>query len=133
MKNNKNRGLKNIGLVLIAIVLFPVLFYSVNEFNSMSDTEEMIAAIYSRQMDALLFSVNQHTWDYINFQTVKVQKFLNDPQKDNSDFFSSTNPVLMLSVFSMNYKQTASYGNEEFHHYEAGAGNVRNRERGGLA
>ena len=87
MRKEKNSGLKSIGLVLVAIVLLPVLFYTANEFNSLSETEEMVAEIYERQMDALLFSVNQHTWDYINYQGLKVQNFLNSSEESKNAFF----------------------------------------------
>jgi len=118
MAKEKNKGLKNIGLVLIAIVLLPVLFYTANEFNSLNETEEMIAEIYGRQMDALLFSVNQHTWDYINFQILKAQKFLNDPQNVEDDFFGGENPVLMANVYYVNFDHKSTYSGESFWQYQ---------------
>ena len=103
MAKEKNNGLKSIGLVLIAIVLLPVLFYTANEFNSLNETEEMVADIYGRQIDALLFSVNQHTWDYVNFQISKIEKLLNEPQNLQENFFTEENPVLMANIYYLNF------------------------------
>lgn len=117
MKKEKNNGLKSIGLVLVAIVLLPVLFYTANEFNSLSETEEMVAEIYERQMDALLFSVNQHTWDYINYQGLKVQNFLNSSEVSKNAFFASDNPILMVNVFNLDYRLKSSYAEPAFKSY----------------
>ena len=117
MAKDKNNGLKNIGLVLIAIVLLPVLFYTANEFNSLNETEEMVADIYERQIDALLFSVNQHTWDYINFQISKVQKLVDDPQNLEKDFFIEENPVLMANVYYLNFDLKSTYSSKSYWKY----------------
>lgn len=52
-----------IALVLILIVLLPALFYSAFEIASLSRTEDLVADIYRREMDAILFSLNQYTAD----------------------------------------------------------------------
>jgi two-component system, OmpR family, phosphate regulon sensor histidine kinase PhoR len=58
MNNNKK-----ILLVLIAIVLLPALFYSAYQISALNDTEEMLQEVYARQLDAILFSVNQYVLD----------------------------------------------------------------------
>ncbi len=61
MKDKKKSALNSIGMVLVAIVLLPVFFYIANEINTLDETEKMIVEIYERQLDALLFSVNQNS------------------------------------------------------------------------
>lgn len=52
-----------IGFILLVLVLLPAIFYSVYEITALSTTEELISRAYRQQLDAILFSVNQHAWD----------------------------------------------------------------------
>lgn len=54
---------RKLALVLLLGILLPALFYTGYEVASLSSTEAMITGIYTRQLDALLFSVNQYAWD----------------------------------------------------------------------
>lgn len=58
-----NRTTRIIFVTLFCIVLLPALFYSVYEITSLDETEEMLTAVYARQLDAILFSVNQYVLD----------------------------------------------------------------------
>jgi two-component system phosphate regulon sensor histidine kinase PhoR len=58
--------LRRILIVLAVIILLPALFYTGYEINALSTTEKMMAEIYSQQLDAILFSVNQYAWDVVN-------------------------------------------------------------------
>lgn len=104
MTLNKNKNLKKIGLLLIAIVILPVSFYTVTEINSMNDTEEMIREIYVRQMGALLFSVNQYAWDYLNDQVSKAKELITNSNAKGSDYISEANPIELLTVYDMDFK-----------------------------
>jgi len=57
---------KKLVLIIIALILLPALLFTANEFSSLSSSEQMIAEIYNRQLDAVLFSVNQYAWDVAN-------------------------------------------------------------------
>ncbi len=57
----KNR--KKIIVLLSIVVLLPVLFYSAYQISTLNETEEMIQQVYYRQLDAILFSVNQYVLD----------------------------------------------------------------------
>src|SRR5689334_1905132 len=48
-----------IGLFLTIAFLIPTLFYSAYEISSLSGEEKMIEEIYQKQLEAILFSVNQ--------------------------------------------------------------------------
>jgi two-component system phosphate regulon sensor histidine kinase PhoR len=54
---------KRVWIILLLIVLLPALFYSVYEINSLSNSEKLIGDIYRRQLDGILFSLNQYAWD----------------------------------------------------------------------
>jgi len=72
----KKLSAKKLVLVLIVIILLPALFLTANEFNSLSSSEKMLTQIYSRQLEAILFSVNQFAWDAVNNWTSKINLFL---------------------------------------------------------
>ena len=61
-----NRPITKIGLILLLIVLLPATFFSVYEINSLSNNEEALEKIYRHQLDAILFSVNQHANDVVS-------------------------------------------------------------------
>ena len=58
----KGNGRK-IGIVFILVALLPALIYSVFELSSLSSTEKLIQSIYSKQLDVILFSINQYALD----------------------------------------------------------------------
>ena len=59
----KHYRITSIALILGVVVLLPAVFYSAYELQSLSSNEALIADIYARQMDAILFSLNQHVAD----------------------------------------------------------------------
>ncbi|MDX9758268.1 MAG: hypothetical protein RBU27_03825, partial [Bacteroidota bacterium] len=50
-------------LLLLALIVLPALFFTGYELTRLGEEEERVAALYARQLDAILFSVNQHAWD----------------------------------------------------------------------
>ena len=60
-------GIKGrLGSILILLVMLPAVFYSVYEFTTLSRSEELIADVYRQQLDVVLFSLNQYSWDVAN-------------------------------------------------------------------
>jgi len=52
-----------LGLLLVFVILLPALVYSVYQITSLSDTEDLLTAVYRQQLDGVLFSLNQYAWD----------------------------------------------------------------------
>ena len=50
-------------LILLLIILLPGLLYTVYELTTLSASEELVTDIYHRQLDVVLFSLNQYSWD----------------------------------------------------------------------
>ena len=59
-------SLRKISIILVVVILLPALVYSVYEINSLSTTEQLMNEIYQRQLDVILFSLNQYAWDVAN-------------------------------------------------------------------
>lgn len=86
MKSKKpviKNPLRRITLVLVILVLFPTLFYLSSEFAALNEYEEMISEIYEQQLDAILFSVNQYVWDFINSWKMTIETRMNPRQRSN--------------------------------------------------
>lgn len=89
--------LPRIGLVLLLIVLLPALIYTAYEFTSLNENERLISEIYDRQMDAVLFSVNQYSWDISNRWIYRLDFIYNLPaaqrQEKLQDFFKEAKAI----------------------------------------
>jgi two-component system, OmpR family, phosphate regulon sensor histidine kinase PhoR len=66
--------IKRIALILTIIFLVPVLFFSVYEISSLNKDEKMIEDIYTKQLEAILFSVNQHADNALENWVAKAQR-----------------------------------------------------------
>ncbi|MFA6456418.1 MAG: ATP-binding protein [Bacteroidota bacterium] len=96
------KSTKKIFIILTLIVLLPALFYSVYEISALDDTELMIDQLYQRQLDAVLFSVNQYTLDVASSWATQIE---NEPANSRYDRLLQANPsihsiVLTDSAFS---------------------------------
>lgn len=58
-------AVKRIAFILVGIVIIPILLYTALQVNQLEDTEEMMQEIYERQMNAILFSINQYSNDVV--------------------------------------------------------------------
>jgi len=64
---------RKIALLLAAVFLLPALFFSGYELSSLNKDEAMIQEVYNKQLEAILFSVNQYADDAINRWMSQVQ------------------------------------------------------------
>jgi two-component system phosphate regulon sensor histidine kinase PhoR len=54
---------RKISIVLVLAALLPTVFYSAYELSSLSSSEKLIQSIYIKQLDVILFSINQYSLD----------------------------------------------------------------------
>lgn len=87
---------KRIGLILAGIFLIPALFFSVYEISSLNKDEEMIAEIYEKQLETILFSINQYSDDALNSWISKTQAYF-DTGDDSIRNASLQNLMLLNS------------------------------------
>ncbi len=71
---------RKIFIVLFLAVLLPALFYSVYEISALDESEEMISQIYQRQLDAILFSINQHVLDVASNWATQIENEISHTQ-----------------------------------------------------
>jgi two-component system, OmpR family, phosphate regulon sensor histidine kinase PhoR len=74
------KSTRRIGLLLTLVFLLPALFFSVYELSSLDKDEEMIEQIYSKQLEAILFSVNQYSDDVLGNWASRIETSLGNPE-----------------------------------------------------
>ena len=70
---------RTLGIVLLVLIILPIVFYSAYEITSLSEGEELMREIYSRQLDAILFSLNQHAWDVSSGWATQADEAIGSP------------------------------------------------------
>jgi two-component system phosphate regulon sensor histidine kinase PhoR len=73
-----NKTIKKIGLILVVIILLPAVFLTVNELTSFNENEAVLEKIYSEQLEAILFSINQYSEDVAGSWATKIDDFLDE-------------------------------------------------------
>jgi len=101
------KSTQRIGLLLAFVFLLPALFFSVYEISSLNREEEMIQDIYSKQLEAILFSVNQYSDDVLNSWISKIEAGLEEEHKPDSlppkintllNFYSSIAHIIVFDT-----------------------------------
>lgn len=62
----KPRTIRGVALILLLLVLLPMLIYTAYDISRLSASEAFVTDIYRRQLDIVLFSINQYAWDIVN-------------------------------------------------------------------
>jgi len=75
---NNLTSLKRVSFILLLVVLLPALFYSGYEISTLSSSERIFGAMYRQQLDALLFSLNQYSWDAVSAWAGGLQNIVSD-------------------------------------------------------
>jgi len=76
-----NKTVKRIVVILIILILLPAAFLTINEVISLDQNEEVIGRIYSNQLDAILYSVNQYSEDVVSNWASRIDLFLDEVDK----------------------------------------------------
>ncbi|OGB61391.1 MAG: hypothetical protein A2Y94_07970 [Caldithrix sp. RBG_13_44_9] len=70
--------LKKLFIIFIFLILLPVLIYTGYKISALDETEKLLEESYLRQLDAILFSVNQYCWDVVNNWTSEINSYYSD-------------------------------------------------------
>ncbi len=60
-------------LLILIVLILPISGYTILQFTQRNEDEKRIRSIYDRQLNTLLFSVNQHCWDILHTLTVEIE------------------------------------------------------------
>ncbi len=75
------KPLANIGILLILIIALPPLLFTSYEIGNLYQNEKMIDSIYTRQLESVMFSINQYSDDIVSRWANQLE---NEFQKNNS-------------------------------------------------
>jgi len=76
-----NKTVRRIVVILIILILLPAAFLTINEVVSLNQNEKVIEKIYSNQLDAILYSVNQYSEDVVSNWANRIDMFINELRK----------------------------------------------------
>ncbi len=71
-----NKPIKKITIILTVISLFPIIFFSINEYLSLNKNEKIIQDIYKNQLEAIIFSINQYSDDIVRSWMFKTEDII---------------------------------------------------------
>ena len=81
----KPRTVRGVALILLLLVLLPLLVFTAFEIARLGSGESAIKDIYNRQLDVVLFSVNQYAWDVVNTWAGSLQRAW-EPSREGGAF-----------------------------------------------
>ncbi|MDZ7722381.1 MAG: HAMP domain-containing sensor histidine kinase [candidate division KSB1 bacterium] len=59
----KKRAIHRVLIVTIVVLFLPIFSYTALQFMQSDKNQKLVQSIYDRQLDSILFSINQHCWD----------------------------------------------------------------------
>ena len=105
-------SLRKVSLLIIAIIVLPVLIFSVFEIGSLRQNEKVIQNIYKNQLDAILFSINQHSDDIVSNLASRIENSSNNYKSDSgaavNKLMSEMPSLKSLIQFNLNLKYLSS-------------------------
>ncbi|HXG00765.1 MAG TPA: ATP-binding protein [Bacteroidota bacterium] len=69
-----NRSGRNILFILVLLVFIPTAFYTVYELSTLNAHEQILSEMYSRQLDAILYSANEHATSVVTNWVERISK-----------------------------------------------------------
>src|SRR5512145_2684597 len=73
-----NSSLRKIGILIAAIIVLPVVVFSVFELGNQRKNEKVIQEIYTNQLEAILFSINQYSDDIMSNLASRIENICNN-------------------------------------------------------
>ncbi len=105
-----NRQLRTI-LLIIAVIIIPILFYGYAQILSLSDDEQMAEKIYQKQMEAVLFSLNQYADDMMSSWARSLSVVQNPVYQNAEQLILSNESIRLLVLTNMvTKKDTMLFG-----------------------
>ena len=72
------KPIKKIGLILLMLIILPILFLSIREISNLNDNETVIESSYTKQLESILYSVNQYSEDVARSWLTRIQSMVNE-------------------------------------------------------
>ena len=101
---------------ILIILILPTVIFSVYEIGTLRKNEKVIESIYTNQLDAILYSVNQYSEDVLNGWASSIGSILDQDKstvKTNLEEFFLTTPVVnCLFLYNPETKTLNTFGSD---------------------
>ncbi|HPR31975.1 MAG TPA: HAMP domain-containing sensor histidine kinase [Prolixibacteraceae bacterium] len=109
-----------ITLILLVAIVLPASFFIVRHFSSLTENEQIIQEVFEKQMETVLFSLNQLTENNLNLWVNK----LDVPVEPSSDFmknmvrrlFDNNPSIQSLTFFPLALEEKVEFFRDELKH-----------------
>lgn len=114
------KRISKVTLVLIVVMALPVIAFYTRSINELSDNEAMVQKVFDKQLQSMLYSLNQYTETLFGLWSARLDLAYNLDYEDMSEAASEVmlkNPsIVAISYDKANTGETiASIGNMEHH------------------
>ena len=110
------KSLRNSIVPFLIIFLLPTVIFSVYEIGTLRKNEKVIESIYTNQLDAILYSINQYSEDVINSWASSIVSILDKNEttkvKELEEFFATTPVVNCLFLYDEETRKINSFGQD---------------------
>ncbi|MCL5031051.1 MAG: HAMP domain-containing histidine kinase [Bacteroidetes bacterium] len=101
------KPINKIILVIVVVVSLPAIIFSVSEINSLNENERIIENIYNKQLNSVLFTIDQSIYDFVNDWAQKINLLVvNSSGIDNASArkeilqFINLNPQIRMVILA---------------------------------
>ncbi len=98
-----NKPINKIILVIVVVISLPAIIFSVYEISSLNENERMVENIYKKQLNTVLFTIDQSVYDFIddwaqkiNLLVVNSKGLKTESSKENVIQFIKINPQIRM-------------------------------------
>jgi len=99
------------GIIVLIIVVIPSLIFSIYQYGKLSSGEKVIDDVYKNQLEAILFSINQHSTDVLDSWVYDLNRITYN--KDSTDnlkgFVLQRKQIIHLSIYKQDKLQNPKF------------------------
>lgn len=106
-----NRNLRVL-VLLVLLIIIPFLVYAFLQLSSLKEDEQMADEIYEKQMDAVLFSLNQYADDMTSQWIRQLQEDESDLNEEAADLVLRNESIQLLVIRNMETNEDSLFFGE---------------------
>jgi len=110
------KPIKKIGLILLLIFVLPISAFFIYQFSNLNESENEINKIYLKQLEAILYSVNQYSEDIVSSWVNEINlTFLDEKKIDEIEiesFFSNNKSIKNVFITDFQFSSIEIFSNE---------------------
>lgn len=101
MKIFKNKLLLSVLFVLLIIVI-PSFIFSIYQYSTVTNEEQVIDDVYKNQLESILFSINQYSVDIVDTWVNKLDVTYESEESNLDSFLMQNNQIQQINIIRIN-------------------------------